>query len=205
MEEYTLPDLFRDADDKEDELKYAKAELECAKRALDNIKADHEKKLNELMLELDRIKREKMERVSTLRKEHIAELEKVKDFYLQQKKIDEQMSEILNREVSISEIKQEQDEIMMEKIKDNFSKKMEKLKEEKEEIEKKLLETDKELEIRKKIESNKKVINSISRSVQEKKHLSSFERLSRGESSVIKPSMKKPILKRSLTRSNVSV
>jgi len=201
MDEYTLPDLFRDADDKEEELKYAKAELECAKRALANIKADHEKKLNELMLELERIKREKMERVSTLRKEHIAELEKVKDFYLQQKKIDEQMSDILNREVSISEIKQEQDEIMMEKIKDNFSKKMEKLKEEKEEIEKKLLETDKELEIRKKIESNKKVINSI----KEKKHLSSFERLSRGESSVVKPSMKKPILKRSLTRSNVSV
>jgi len=201
MEEYTLPDLFRDADDKEEELKYAKAELECAKRALANIKADHEKKLNELMLELERIKQEKMERVSTLRKEHIAELEKVKDFYLQQKKIDEQMSDILNREVSISEIKQEQDEIMMEKIKDNFSKKMEKLKEEKEEIEKKLLETDKELEIRKKIESNKKVINSI----KEKKHLSSFERLSRGESSVVKPSMKKPILKRSLTRSNVSV
>lgn len=200
MDEYTLPDLFRDADDKEEELKYAKAELECAKRALANIKADHEKKLNELMLELERIKREKMERVSTLRKEHIAELEKVKDFYLQQKKIDEQMSDILNREVSISEIKQEQDEIMMEKIKDNFSKKMEKLKEEKEEIEKKLLETDKELEIRKKIESNKKVINSI----KEKKHLSSFERLSRGESSVVKPSMKKPILKRSLTRSNVS-
>jgi DNA repair exonuclease SbcCD ATPase subunit len=201
MDEYTLPDLFRDADDKEEELRYAKAELECAKRALANIKADHEKKLSELVNELERIKQEKMERVSTLRKEHIAELEKVKDFYLQQKKIDEQMSDILSREVSISEIKQEQDEIMMEKIKDNFSKKMEKLKEEKEEIEKKLLETDKELEIRKKIESNKKVINSI----KEKKHLSSFERLSRGESSVVKPSMKKPILKRSLTRSNVSV
>jgi len=201
MDDYTLPDLFRDADDKEEELKYAKAELECAKRALANIKADHEKKLSELVNELERIKQEKMDRVSTLRREHIAELEKVKDFYLQQKKIDEQMSDILSREVSISEIKQEQDEIMMEKIKDNFSKKMEKLKEEKEEIEKKLLETDKELEIRKKIESNKKVINSI----KEKKHLSSFERLSRGESSVIKQSIKKPILKRSLTRSNVSV
>jgi len=201
MDEYTLPDLFRDADDKEEELRYAKAELDCAKRALENLKKDHEKKLSELVNELERIKQEKMDRVSTLRREHIAELEKVKDFYLQQKKIDEQMSDILNREISVSEIKQEADEAMMEKMKENFSLKMKALQEEKETIEKKLQEQNKELEIRKKIEENKKVINSI----KEKKHSNSFERLYRGESSVVKLSMKKPILKRSLTRSNVSV
>lgn len=191
MEEYVLPDLFHIADDKEIELNFAKAELDCVKRSLVNLKLDHEKKLSSLINDLERIKEEKMDRVSTLRKEHIIELEKVKDFYMQQKSIDTQMRDILQREVSISESKIVQDEKLASKLQEDIKKKLDKLQEEKAEIEKKLQEQNKSLEIQKKIEDNKQVIKKIIGI----KQSTSSERLSRGESSSGKI-VKKTFLKR---------
>lgn len=191
MEEYVLPDLFSDANDKEKELNFAKAELDCVKRSLHNLKIDHEKKLSSLIDDLERIKNEKMDRVSTLRKEHILELEKVKDFYLQQKNIDTQMQDVLQREVSISGIRAEQDEKLASKLQEEQKKKMEKLQEEKADIEQKLQEQNRSLEIQKKIEDNKKIIKKIIGV----KLSTSFDRLSRGESSIGKV-VKKTFLKK---------
>ena len=189
--DYVLPDLFNEADEKETELNYAKAELNCVKRSLVNLKLDHEKKLASLINDLEKIKGEKQDRVSTLRKEHILELEKVKDFYVSQQSINQQMNDILQREVSISEIKAEQDEKLNDKIQEDIRRKLDRLQEEKLEIEKKLREQQKMSEIRDKISSNKKVI----RSVVGLKSSTSFERLSRGESSTGKI-VRKPFLKK---------
>ena len=189
--EWTLPDLF-DLDIGETEQhKKVKEELEQAKLDLHNLKMEHEEKLCDLLEQLRRLKEEKVERVSTLKKEHIQELEKVKAFYEAQRNIDEKMTIIMNQEL---EVKEEQNDEMLRKLGD----KMKELRDEKIELEKKMMEQQKELEIRKTIEKNNEKIKNIKAS----KLSSSFERLYRGESSV-GGVVKKPLLKRTLTKSNV--
>ena len=199
MEDYSLPDLFEEWREDGDELKKAREELEVMKSAFFSLKIEHEKELITLMNELDRHKIEKVERISTLKKEHISELEKIKVFYEKQREIDSKMNDILNQELTIESTRKEQDEVMMDKLNHDYAEKMSRLKEEKQEIEKKLQEAEMNLEITKKIEKNN---DTIKKAIGEKKPLKSFERLYRGESSIGKIT-KKPLLKRSLTKSNV--